>query len=182
VNFNSPLVIGYGAQPTILDSAREQELANDSAAFSVGRLRSALSVETAHSEMMRKVATAPIALNYLAVDAGVSSPRSQQRSGGPMRRVSTSIGPLSQRRTTSFMWSMDVHRDFEHAVQTLLSRVRSGCRSRLAPANAPSLGRIACVREIAWAARAEAPLTRPAPLPPLFGLRAHRPRLCTLAA
>lgn len=127
VNYHSPLVVGYGTQPTILKSAREQELASDTTSFGVGQLRSALSVETAaHGEMMRKVSTAPIALNYLAV--GASSPTTQSRSGGPMRRVSTSIGPLSQRRPTLFMWSMEVHRDFEHAVQTLLSRVSSGSR------------------------------------------------------
>lgn len=127
INYSSPLVVGYSTIPTTLDSAREHELAKDSASFGVGRLRSALSAEDAHGEMMRKVSTAPIALNYMAVGVRISSPNTRNRSGaGPMRRVSTSIGPLSQRRATSFMWSMEVHRDFEHAVQTLLSRVRCG--------------------------------------------------------
>ncbi|KAJ1623772.1 hypothetical protein T492DRAFT_1052599 [Pavlovales sp. CCMP2436] len=71
---------------------------------------------------MRKISSAPVALNTLGgIRGGPPSSTGGSRSGGPMRRVATSIN-LPARRSNAFMWTMEMHRDFENAVQTLVSR------------------------------------------------------------
>lgn len=135
VNHNSTLVAGFGPRPA-LDSAKEQAAANDSASFNFGRLRSLLPTENDGDAMMRKSSSTPAALSKmgLGLAAGLNSPKSRLAGGpGPMRRVSTFSTPLTARRMNSFMWTMDVHRDFETAVQTLASRVRAATPRLTAP-------------------------------------------------
>lgn len=127
VNFNSPLVaVGQGPRRVTFDGGDDANLHEDT--FAVDGLKTALRDEgTRLSEAeLRKTASAPHSMHKLG-DA--VSGKCKGRSGGPMRRVATSIGPLALRRNNSFMWTMEVHRDFETAVQALMSRVR-GVRSR----------------------------------------------------
>ncbi|KAG8460289.1 hypothetical protein KFE25_011780 [Diacronema lutheri] len=121
VNHNSSLVAGFGPRP-VLASAKEQATANEAASFNFGRMRSLLSTADDDTTMRKSLST-PAALSKMGMPTSLLSPKSRgSGAGGPMRRVSTACTPLTARRCNSFMWSMDVHRDFETAVQTLVSR------------------------------------------------------------
>jgi len=126
VNYNSSLVADHGRPPSAL---LEAAVAQDSSAFNFGRLAAELnppnvSAASIRSASMRKISSAPVALNTLGgIRGGPPSSTGGSRSGGPMRRVATSIN-LPARRSNAFMWTMEMHRDFENAVQTLVSRGR----------------------------------------------------------
>jgi len=121
VNCNSPLVaVMTNPAPGVGASGSTEPPAS----FKFGPMARALRDED--RESMRKTASAPHSMNKLGGGSHVLSPKALNRHGGagPIRRVSTAMAPLSMRRPSTFMWTMDVHRDFESAVQSLISKGR----------------------------------------------------------
>lgn len=145
VNHKSSLVVGSGPRAA-LASAQEQAAANESASFNFGRLRSLLPSDNEADATLRKSSSTPAALSKMGLGQAMhpTSPKSRLGggAGGPMRRVSTFSTPLTARRSSAFMWTMDVHRDFETAVQTLMSRVRAAAAA-IARNRLPALLRLA---------------------------------------
>mmetsp|Transcript_3742 Transcript_3742/g.10841 ORF Transcript_3742/g.10841 Transcript_3742/m.10841 type:complete len:264 (-) Transcript_3742:258-1049(-) len=122
VNHKSPLIAA--SSPTGFFLGAAHQAASDASSFNLGKMCSALPTSPEH---MRKISSAPHDMHKLQ-GSRLGSPKSRARvsgAGGPMRRVATSTTPLSMRRAQSFMWTMDVHRDFESAIQTLVSRGQS---------------------------------------------------------
>mmetsp|Transcript_22467 Transcript_22467/g.54015 ORF Transcript_22467/g.54015 Transcript_22467/m.54015 type:complete len:231 (-) Transcript_22467:703-1395(-) len=86
-----------------------------SSAFDTSELEHALhrSQQIASSSGLRRAVSAPHSLDRLAGQVYLKP------SGGPMRRVATSLG---MRRAASFFWSPSAHHDFERAVTALCAK------------------------------------------------------------
>mmetsp|Transcript_4484 Transcript_4484/g.12577 ORF Transcript_4484/g.12577 Transcript_4484/m.12577 type:complete len:325 (+) Transcript_4484:332-1306(+) len=122
VNHRSPLIAANAPQDA---TSSQGPSGSDATSFNFGHLRSALAPGDDSPDALRKVVSAPHSMHKMA--GSPTSPKTRARlagNGGPMRRVATATTSLTMRRSTSFMWTMDVHRDFESAVQTLVSRGR----------------------------------------------------------
>jgi len=89
-----------------------------SSAFDTSELEHALhrSQQIASSSGLRRAVSAPHSLDSLAHVESAGQSGYLQPSGGPMRRVASSLG---MRRSSSFFWSPTAHYDFERAVATL---------------------------------------------------------------
>lgn len=72
---------------------------------------------------LRRATSAPHSMNVLGEEGTGARPQQnpnyQAPSGGPMRRVASSLG---MRRSSSFFWTPSAHRDFERAINTLSAR------------------------------------------------------------